>query len=386
MSSTPASPLIETLSDLVRINSVNPEWGGPGEGEVAEYVTSFFHRHKIEVEQHEVLPGRPNVLARLPGLDRDRTLLFEAHMDTVGVSDMTIEPFNPIVTNKRLHGRGACDIKAGLAAMMHAISEMKTAGTVPPTDILLAAVIDEEHVYRGVTSLIDSFETKPEAAIVAEPTQMEIASANKGVLRWQIVTHGKAAHSSKPELGADAILAMADLVRAIADDSQRLARTEHPLVGKPTCNVGIIEGGEQVNFVAARCAINIDRRLIPGESIPEVLKSYESLLASVGKLHPQIRFEMKSPALTDAPMETSVEEPIVIAAGMVADRTGLSSRPIGVPFGCDCTKLSRAGIPSIIFGPGSIDQAHTRDEFVPIHEVGFARDFYQGVAIEFGGT
>jgi acetylornithine deacetylase/succinyl-diaminopimelate desuccinylase-like protein len=270
--------------------------------------------------------------------------------------------------------------------MMHAMAEMKTAGTVPPTDILLAAVIDEEHVYRGVTALIESFESKPEAAIVAEPTQMEIASANKGVLRWQIVTHGKAAHSSKPELGADAILAMADLVRAIADDSKRLAQTEHPLVGKATCNVGIIEGGEQVNFVPARCSINIDRRLIPGESIPEVLKSYESLLASIGELHPQIRFEMKSPALTDAPMETSVEEPIVIAAGMVADRTGLSSRPIGVPFGCDCTKLSRAGIPSIIFGPGSIDQAHTRDEFVPIHEVGFARDFYQGVAIEFGGT
>jgi acetylornithine deacetylase/succinyl-diaminopimelate desuccinylase family protein len=384
MSSSSKISVLETLADLVRINSVNPEWGGPGEGAVADYVTRFFERAGIGVEREEVLPGRPNVVARLPGVDRRRSILLEAHMDTVGVAGMTIDPFEPRIADGRLWGRGSCDIKAGLAAMMHTLAGLKAADVVPPIDIVLAAVVDEEHEFRGVTALLESFDVMPDAAVVAEPTRMEIARANKGVLRWRIIAHGKSAHSSKPELGADAITAMADVVRAFADDAARLAESTHPLLGAATCNIGRIDGGDQVNFVPAHCAISIDRRLLPGESIEDVLAAYEVLLESVREGHPKIRFESEAPTLADAAMETAADEAIVLAAGMIADKTGLSSRPIGVPFGCDCTKLSRAGIPSIIFGPGSIDQAHTADEYVPIQEVEFALDFYQAVALEYG--
>tara|TARA_Y100001934_G_scaffold216490_1_gene256820 strand:+ start:4465 stop:5631 length:1167 start_codon:yes stop_codon:yes gene_type:complete len=377
-------PVIKTLSDLVSINSVNPEWGGPGEAEVAAYVRKFFEEAGVEVREEEVLPGRSNVLARVPGKDRSRSLLFEAHMDTVTVEGMTIEPFEPRIEGNLMWGRGSCDVKAGLAAMMQAVVGVANSGHVPPQDLILAAVVDEEHEFRGVTHLINSLETMPAGAVVAEPTQLEIATANKGVLRWRILAHGKSAHSSKPDLGASAITAMADVVKAFDDDNTQLALTEHPLVGAPTCNIGTIQGGDQVNFVPALCVIKIDRRLIPGEVIEDVAFHYERMIREIESKHDGVRFEIEPSTIADAAMETSVDERIVGAAGMTADEQGLGSRPIGVPFGCDCTKLSRAGIPSIIFGPGSIDQAHTADEFVNLREVEQACDFLQAIVHEFG--
>ena len=386
MSSSLKQPVRDLLADLVRINSVNPEWGGPGEGAVADYVIRHFEEIGMPVERQEVLPGRPNVIATLPGRDRDRSLLFEVHMDTVGTEAMTIDPFDPRIEDGRMWGRGSCDVKGSLAAIMQTLTQLKQVDYVPGVDVVMAAVVDEEHHFRGVSALIDSFERKPEAAVVAEPTEMNIACANKGVLRWRIVAHGKSAHSSKPDLGADAISAMADVVRAIADDAGRLRGHSHPLVGSPTCNVGLIEGGEQVNFVPAHCAISLDRRLVPGEVIAEVMREYESLLEPVRQRHPKVQLEMEKPSVEDAAMETPVGEKIVGDAGFVADHIGMTSKPIGVPYGCDCTKLSRAGIPAIIFGPGSIDQAHTADEWVPLHEVEFAMDFYQGLIVEYADS
>ena len=148
------SPLLKTLADLVAINSVNPEWKGPGEAEVATYVQRFFEQREISVERQDVLPGRDNLLIRLPGRDRSRCVLFEAHMDTVSTDNMTIEPFTPRISDGRMWGRGSCDVKAGLACMMHALADLKENGETPPVDVLLAAVVDEEHIYRGVRSLV----------------------------------------------------------------------------------------------------------------------------------------------------------------------------------------------------------------------------------------
>lgn len=378
------SAVTQTLSDLIALNSVNPEWGGPGEAAVAEYVSAFFGRHGIGVEQRPVLPGRANVIARLPGRARGHSLLFECHMDTVGVDGMSIPPFEPRIRDGRLSGRGACDVKAGLAAMLHAIASIKNDGLSPAIDLVFAAVVDEEHRFRGVTALIESMEERPRAAVVAEPTELKIVRANKGVLRWRIIAHGRAAHSSRPELGADAITAMADLVRAIREENLRLRSNHHPLVGPPTCNVGLIEGGEQINFVPARCVISLDRRMIPGEDVADVVARYRELADGVAEEHDGVRFEMEQPSLADAAMETPADADVVRQAAATASRLGMDPQPIGVPFGCDCTKLSRAGIPSIIFGPGSIAQAHTGDEWVDLAEVEKAVDFYRELALHYG--
>ncbi|MGB0578675.1 MAG: M20 family metallopeptidase [Limisphaerales bacterium] len=379
----PDSPLLQTLADLVAINSVNPEWNGPGEADVAVYVTNFFEQRGIAVERQEVLPGRDNLLIRLPGRDRSCTVLLEAHMDTVSTDNMSIEPFTPRIENGRMWGRGSCDVKAGLACMMQAVADLKESNEVPPMDVLLAAVVDEEYIYRGVRALVKSFDTKPVAAIVAEPTELRVMRANKGVLRWQIITHGKAAHSAKPHLGADAITAMADVVRAFADDAPYLKQLSHPLVGSPSLNIGTIQGGDQVNFVPDRCTIEIDRRLIPGEAIDDVVERYDRLLDPVRERHPKIRVEMVKPYTQDAAMDTPEEESVVQSASAALKAMNMPPEPAGVPFGCDCTKISRAGVPAIIFGPGCIDQAHTADEFIEVRQVELAHEFYRHFLLRF---
>lgn len=381
--------VLETLADLIRINSINPEWGGPGEPGVAAYVTEFFETAGLSVEKHEVIPGRNNLYIRLPGKDRERCLLFEVHMDTVSVADMTIDPFEPENRDGRMYGRGACDDKGGIAVMMHAVREIYESGTPPPCDILLAIVVDEEHWHRGVDALVEYLKNNerplPLGAIVAEPTELRVARANKGVLRWRIATRGKAAHSSKPDLGVNAITAMARVILALEEDEKRLAESVHPLVGSPARTIGLIEGGAQINFVPEHCRITIDRRLNPGEKATDVIADCEQLLERIMEEHPGIHVEMREPYRpSDEAMETPENEPVVRISSKVLESIGLEPEPIGVPFGCDCTKLSRAGIPSVIFGPGSIDQAHAAVEYVEIEQVEKALEFYKRIILNFG--
>ncbi len=377
------SSITDTLSDLVGINSVNPEWDGPGEGEVATYVCDYFDRIGVEFHTGEVLPGRSNVIGRLPGKDSSRSLLLEAHMDTVSVAGMTIDPFAAETSAGKMWGRGTCDTKAGLAAMLHSMATLKRDDLEPPIDVVLAAVVDEEHLFRGVSDFVSSLndQPKPIAAIVAEPTELRVVRANKGVLRWQIITRGRAAHSSTPHLGASAITAMADVIKALEDNPPA---GEHALVGPPTCTIGTIHGGRQVNFVPDECCIKIDRRLIPGESAADVHQNYDRLLDAVRERHPKVQIENESPFLADDAMETDADEEVVKVAGGTLGSMGLPTESIGVPFGCDATKLSRAGIPSIVFGPGSIAQAHTADESVDIEQVEKAGEFYRNFIMSFG--
>lgn len=372
------SNVAQTLAELVSINSVNPEWNGPGEADVARYVRKFFERAGVNVWEEETLPGRNNVMARINGIDRSRCVLLEAHMDTVSADHMAFDPFEPTIQNGRMRGRGSCDVKAGLAAMMHAVSQVQR----PACDVILAAVVDEEHAYRGVLRLIESLQDGPlpVAAVVAEPTELRAIRANKGVLRWEIVTRGKSAHSSRPELGHNAITDMARVILALESHFDEATQLTHPLLGGATGSIGVIEGGEQVNFVPDQCKIKIDRRLLPGESAASVLAECQKVLRS--KL-PKITFEMLPPNLSDEAMETPADSAVVRTASRVLESMGLDGQPGGVSFGCDCTKLSRAGIPSIIFGPGSINQAHTNDEFVELAQVQTACDFYRQFLLEF---
>ena len=373
------SPVLATLADLVRINSVNSSYdGGPGEGEVARYVRRFFEERGIETWEQEVFPGRPNVMARLPGKNPNRRLVLEAHTDTVSVKGMTIPPFEPEIRDNKMYGRGSCDTKAGLATMMHAIASLKAEGITPPCEVLLAAVVDEEYSYRGVVKLCE--ELKADAAIVAEPTEMRAVIATKGVLRCRIVVHGKSAHSSKPHLGVNAITHMARVIAAIEEDNARMTALQHPLVGCGTCNIGVITGGVQVNFVPDRCAIEIDRRLLPGQRANDAVAHYRQLLQNLDG----ITAEVEEPLLlVDEALDTPADSAVVQTATQVLRDMGLNAEPCGVPFGCDASKLSRAGIPSIVFGPGSIDRAHTADEYVELDQVEQALEFQRRFILSF---
>ncbi len=355
--------VIQTLSELVRINSVNPAYeNGAPEAAIQEHVTGFFRAHGMETWAQEVFPGRPNVIGRVPGRLPGRRLVFEAHCDTASIAGMTIPPFDPEIRGGRMYGRGTCDTKAGLAAMLHALAEVKN----PPCEIWVVSAMDEEHGFRGVLKLCEGLDAA--GAVVAEPTSLRAVIATKGVLRWRMFTRGKAAHSSKPHLGVNAIYAMARVLEQVESENQRLAAVEHPLVGPGTISVGLIGGGTQVNVVPESCWIEVDRRLIPGEEPDAVFADYRSRFA----------VEFSAPTIRDAPLDTPANSAIARVAHEV-----LGTPPEGVPYGSDASKLSRAGVPSIVLGPGHIDQAHTAEEWVVIEEVEQAVEIYRRIMESF---
>ncbi|MBK8091646.1 MAG: M20 family metallopeptidase [Verrucomicrobiaceae bacterium] len=378
------SHVLETLADLVRINSVNSAYeGGPGEAGVAAYVRRFFEQRGIEVREQEVFPGRNNVIARVPGRSTTPPIILEAHMDTVSTKGMTIAPFDPVVRDGRLYGRGSVDDKAGLAAMMHAAAEIHASSEKPPGDVWMAAVVDEEFSFRGVVKLCEGLQAR--AAIVAEPTEMRCVIASKGCVRWRIRTRGKAAHSAKPHLGINAITAMSRVVLALQNDHDSLQNHPHPLLGPATCNVGVMRGGVQVNFVPDEAVIEIDRRLLPGEELESVLAHYQGILDALMQHHPEVLAEMEPPMLSDWPFQTDAGHPFIHLCQDVLRSMQREDGVCGVPFCSDASKFARLGIPTVLFGPGSIDQAHAAIEYVECAQVEEAVTFYRAAAQRFGG-
>jgi acetylornithine deacetylase len=360
--------LMITLADLIRINSVNPAFDpAHSEAEVQRYVLDFFRARGIQAWEQDVLPRRPNVIAKLPGKNPARRIVFEAHCDTAGVVGMVIPPFEPQIQNGRLYGRGACDIKAGLAAMMLAVSDLNQSGLQPGSEVWVVSAVGEEHSFPGVLKLRENLEAA--AAVVSEPTEMKMIVASKGCLRWRTTVRGKAAHSSTPHLGVNAIEHMARLVSLLGEQSRQLAGIAHPLVGSPTLNIGMIQGGTQVNIVPDVCWIEVDRRLVPGEDPEIVLGGYRALFSEYQASNPEVEVVIEPRALVDRPLETAADCALVSCTVQVLKQMSLDTRPYGVPFGSDASKLSAVGIPSIILGPGSIEQAHTVDEFVEIEQV-----------------
>ncbi len=365
------TPVLSTLTDLIGINSVNPAYeGGVPEAAIQQYVVNFFRERGIDTFEQEVFPGRPNVIGRVPGRNPNRRLIFEAHCDTAGITGMSIPPFEAVFAGERLHGRGACDTKAGLAAMMQALADLKQP---PPCEVWVVSAMDEEHNYRGVVRLCEGLDAA--GAVVSEPTSLRAVIATKGVLRWRMTTHGKAAHSSKPHLGVNAIYAMTPVLRALQAENERLAGATHPLCGPGTVSVGTIAGGTQVNNVPDRCSIEIDRRLIPGEDAEVVYRHYSNAFGPGVEIEP--------PSICDGPLDTPGDAAVARCACEVLGELGLDARPAGVPYGSDASKLARAGVPSIVMGPGSIDQAHTADEWVRTDEVEQALEIYRRIMERF---
>jgi acetylornithine deacetylase len=374
----------QLLADLVAIESVNPALKGGERGEVAvaEYVTDYLARLGLEAESQLVLPGRANVLGRLRG-NNLANLILEAHMDTVALEPMP-DALVPRICDGRLYGRGACDTKGSLAAMLCALKLLQAHAAGKHASVILAATVDEELGVRGVYALVESG-TRADAAIVGEPTGLMPAIAHKGVVRWRTRTTGRAAHASRPDEGNNAIYQMVEVIRTLrAELEPRLAARVHPLFGSPTLTVSMIRGGLQANTVPPECVIEIDRRTIPGEKHEQVLAEVDAVLDEIRQRDPTFKIEREAPMFVDWALETSPDSAIARAA-MDACRAIRGAGELGaVPYGSDASKLSAlAHIPSVVLGPGDIAQAHTADEWVPIAEVVQAAEIYAQIAVEF---
>lgn len=377
-------PIIATLQEVVAIPSVNPGLPGGTDGErgMADYLIRFFADAGIECEQWKALSGRPNVVATLPGRDPGRAVLFECHMDTATVEGMTIEPFQPVVKDGKVFGRGSADTKAGGVAMLHAMLRIARSGEPPPVSVMYAGVVDEEYRMRGAAALADALPAcgmRIVAAVVAEPTELRIIRAHKGIIRAVIAVHGTAAHSSKPHLGANAISAAARLVTAFDEEVAGVfAGRDDGITGVPTHNVGTIHGGLQVNFVPDSCRLELDRRVLPSEDFGAVLEPYRRIAERVTGEYAGVTIDIREDLAIES-METPADAAIV--AGAVAAVRAVTGRASvdGEPYGTDAAKLSAAGIPSIVLGPGSIDQAHAAVEWVDCAQVLQAVEVYHRI-------
>jgi acetylornithine deacetylase len=367
------NPTTALLRDLVALPSINPmgrDLAGPNiyEHRVTDYLESFFRTLGVPYERQSVSPLRDNIVARsnLPGARR--TLLFEVHQDTVPTDHMIIDPFGAVIENGRLYGRGACDIKGGMAAMLTAFTRLVREQPKGAANVIMACTVDEEHTFLGVQLLVKRG-LAADAAVVAEPTKLEIVNAHKGAVRWHLSTTGKACHSSAPEQGVNAIYRMGKLLVAIEQFAETLRNsTADPVLGPPTLSVGRIEGGTSVNTVPDRCRIEIDRRLIPGEVTEAALTQLTAHLAQQGSWT-DYPFECSDPWLTLPALNASGSEDLVQRLGRAIDRVVGSHRVTPVPYGTDASTIARAGIPAVVFGPGDIARAHTRDEWVALDEV-----------------
>jgi acetylornithine deacetylase len=383
-------PVTRLLADLVAIPSVNPmgrQVSGPGylEREMTDYLVRWLGDLGVKVERQLVEPGRENVLARFDAPGATRTILFDAHQDTVPVEGMTIEPFTPHVEAGRLYGRGACDIKGGLAAMLWAFARLVRERPAGAASVVMACTVDEEFTHVGSSRLAHT-DLNVAVAVVAEPTLLDIVNCHKGAVRWKIRTRGVACHSSTPHLGSNAIYRMAAVVEALAAHAGELARSEpHPVLGAPSLSVGRIEGGQSVNVVPDLCEIEIDRRVIPGERPGECISRVEAALkerlGDLGGIEFLPPWVQMPPLAPDSERDVGLVEAVATAVARVTGkRPGLT----GVPYGTDAGPLSETGLPCLVFGPGDIAQAHTKDEWVELDQVRLAADAYFEIACELG--
>jgi acetylornithine deacetylase len=367
--------LTSLTADLVRIDSQSPDLvpGAPGEVEIARFVARWLEAAGFEVEVEEVAPGRPNVIGTARGAGGGRTLMLNAHMDTVGAGGMEA-PFEGVLDGGRLYGRGAYDMKASLAAIMVAARGAATDGL--RGDVVVTAVSDEEFASVGTEAIARS--RTAGAAIVAEPTELGVAIAHRGFVAWEIATIGRAAHGSRPDLGVDAIAHMGHvLVELDALDKSLRAAEGHPLVGTGSLHAGMVEGGVEFSTYPAACIVRGERRTIPGETPETTRAELEAAIERARDRVPGLRAEAGVP-LSREPFAVQPDAEIV---ELVKRHVG-TVEVVGVPFWTDAALLQGAGIPTVVFGPAG-EGAHADVEWVDLGSVVRCAEVIAAVARDF---
>jgi acetylornithine deacetylase len=350
----------ELTAALVSIDSVNPALvpGGPGEAEIAGFVADWLRDAGLEVTVEEAEPGRPSVIAVARGRGGGRSLMLNAHLDTVGTDGMDA-PFDPVTRAGRLYGRGAYDMKGSLAACM--LAAAATAADELAGDLVLTAVADEEHASLGTQSVLRRW--RADAAIVTEPTGLRVCVAHKGFVWAEIEAFGRAAHGSRPAEGVDAITRIAPALGRLAELQASLdSGPRHPLVGPPSVHASVIEGGQELSSYPASCRLALERRTVPGETVADVRRECDALIAGVEGT--ELRM-----GLAREPFAVDRDAPVVAAVARAAEAaTGAPVERYGDTPWMDAALTQAAGIPTAVFGPSG-EGAHAKEEWVDVASI-----------------
>lgn len=374
---------VALLRQLVATPSVNPALmpGGSAEGEVAELTAGWLRRWGFRVRLEDVAPGRCNVHAEHGG--GAPVLLLNGHMDTVGTGGMTVPPFGAGLVDGRVHGRGACDMKGGVAALLAAAHALAREGHAGTLSVVLTA--DEEHASLGMQAVVRG-RIQADAAIVCEPTELAVMPAHKGFVWLDLSFRGRAAHGSRPELGVDAIVHAGRFLAELDGYARALAaRPPHPLLGPPSIHAGTILGGTAPSVYPETCALVLERRTLPGETPAEVVAEMEGLIAGLRARLPELDVSL-GVGLSRPGTEVPTDSPLVQGLLAASGEEGVEPRVLGMSAWVDAAYLNERGIPAVCFGPGSIAQAHAADEWIMADDVArctrilsrFARGFLAG--------
>lgn len=368
---------LQLLRDMIAIPSVNPMRANSGEHVekgMANFIETVLAGARIDCERQTVAEGRDNVIAVVHSTESNvNGLMLNSHMDTVPVDNMSIKPFDPVIENGCVFGRGSCDAKASIAAMMSAVIEYASQ-SVRPRPVVFAAMADEEFGFSGSWTLIEK-SWPVSACVVGEPTLLRRVIAHKGIVRWRIEVHGLSAHGATPQLGRNAVYAGARVALALEEYAQRLAdKQSHPRLGHSTLNVGRVAGGHAVNIVPDKCVFELECRLLPGEDGQQAVENCEQFVRD--RVDGSLQLTFETPYMVDPAMETAPGAEIVEALARAQQELGFKGELAGANYGTDGSKLSRAGIRTVVCGPGDIAQAHTANEFVEIKQLELATRMY----------
>jgi succinyl-diaminopimelate desuccinylase len=363
--------LINCLSDMIAIPSVNPMGLDLNdeiysEKNLVDYLYKRLNKSNIDVMLDKSIPKHPCLIGHL-NVGAKETILLDAHLDTVSHLEMEIDPFDPQIKNDRIYGRGSCDTKASMAVYINAIENILSTGKKLKKNIIIVGCADEEFSFSGIKR-IEKNGLKADYAIIGEPTELKALHSHKGVLRCYIRATGESCHSSTPEKGENAIYRICEAVRRLENYHLSLYKKKHDLLGSPTLSVGIIKGGTTVNTVPSSAYIDVDRRLIPGETPEQVFLELKNELKGIRGI------SLDSPYVGSSGFHEPQASPVCSLLSHHCSRHNHTLEYSSASFGTHAPFYTALGIPSIVFGPGSIDQAHTKNEFVDKNEVIKARD------------
>ncbi len=357
--------LTQTLLDLVAINSVNPTLSqdGSGEAQVAAYLANAMQDLGLETHLHEMAPGRVNAVGILHGTGGGKTLMWNGHIDTVGINGME-KPFTPEVRSGRVYGRGSQDMKGSVAAMLAAAKVLAQPGNRPAGDVIITGVADEEYESLGTQDIIRRY--RADAAIVTEPTDLAFCRAHRGFIGFEIETHGRAAHGSRYQDGIDAILHMGRFLSELAHlEAELPQRPPHPLAGPPSLHTSIIRGGTEMSTYPAECYLMIERRTSPGETVAGATAELQAILDRLQQADPQFNASLNT-FLARPAFEIAADAPIAVAVNeAMTRRFGRPPEQRGASFWTDAALLAEAGIPSVLVGPTG-QGLHSAEEWVSI--------------------